>query len=256
MSDALQSQYILVRINTLVLLEHMSKLLIRARGNSEMEKIMIHVLNNFEIEHLQSEVEAVCCNQKKRKLFQTMKYHFGESYGTLLTLKQELGRFPPPKHTFFIPPLTVDKYRNPKRAILFYSDEHFFPIDFRSFTFNEYSIFVDSNPVYDPEVNLIIRDVSNDICRIRAKFLYINDKNARIPVKLASVDINEVKKRYNHKKAKIPAKLASAHTNEIKKYMFLLINKDRYFRVLAIYPKDFVSRVSVQHIEVSPNSLS
>jgi hypothetical protein len=197
--------------------------------NSEMLEFVIPLLNHFELPQLRSEVEAVLRNKKTRQIFQTMKFHFRQSYGTLIKLNQGGCRFPPPKQTFFLPPLSVDKYRNAGRPILFYNDEHFFAIDFKSFKFEEYSVFVDPNPVYDPEANFIIRDVSSNVCRIQAKFLYQDAKHA---------------------------KLSSADTNNLKRYMFLLIWGNMYFRVLAIYPKETVSKVIARETDKNLNSLS
>ncbi len=87
-SNGFQTKSILVRIYNLVLLEHICKLLLAMGENSEMLEFVIPLLNHFELPQLRSEVEAVLRNKKTRQIFQTMKYHFGQSYGTLIKLTQ------------------------------------------------------------------------------------------------------------------------------------------------------------------------
>lgn len=192
------------RLFYLVLLHHISRL--DSIDSTTTEHLIYEVML---IRNIRSDVETILCKKLLRKQYATMKYHFDKAYGELKSVVQGFQMYPPPKEIFFAPTLVMDKYREDKVPIFFFNDEHVVLIDFKSFKFDDYVVFVDPKPVFDPEANMIIRNVSSNCCRIQPKFLYQTAPSA---------------------------KLASASSNNSKRFMFLLLWNDMYFRVLAIYP--------------------
>ena len=202
----------LTKIFSLVLLHRLSLLL---RSNVSISQ---EILKDFEMTEnlslLRVQIESILRKSQLRNMFVTMAFHFEQNFGTMTDVVKGFFRYPPFHEVFFLPPLPMRKYRDLDRPIMFTNESHVVPLNFKCYDIEKYQTFVNPFPVYDREKNLIIRDITSNVCRFQARFEY--QKAAR-------------------------AKLASTHDNNCIDYMFLLMINERYYEVVAIYPLGYVS---------------
>ena len=194
-----------------IFLLHAIKSYFQRHADSNLVKSLIKSITREDLIHLQEKVNLFVNNAKYKRLFQTLKYHYTQKYGILLDLNEGFSSYPPQRHQIFLPALTIDTYRNSKQPLLFYNAMHVTPIDFRTYDFRNYTTVLNDEPIFDPESNMIIRDVSTGIYRIKSMFIYRESKSA---------------------------KRSKETTNSVKSYMFLLTIQSRYYEVIGIYPKN------------------
>ena len=188
---------------------HSIKTLLQRRADCSLVKSLIKSITREDLIHLQDVVNMFVNNTQYKRLFQTVKYHFTHKYGILLDVNEGFSGYPPQRHQIFLPPLTIDSYQNDKQPLLFYNEMHVVPIDFRTYNFKKYTTVLNDSPIFNPESNMIFRDVHSDVTRIQSMFIYKKSQTAR-----------------RSKEA----------TNSVKEYMFLLTIHNVYYQVIAIYP--------------------
>ena len=210
--DLTAGQNNLTRIFSLVLLHRLSLFL--QNNASTSQEILKYFQEAETLSRLREQIQTVLRITQLRNMFVTMAFHLEQNFGSLIDVVKGFLRYPPFHEAFFLPPLPLRKYKDHDRPVMFSNESHVVPINFKSYDLEKYQTFVNPFPVYDRDKNLIMRDVTNNVCRFQPRFEY--QKAAR-------------------------AKLASRNDNNSTDYMFLLMFKERYYQVVAIYPLGYVS---------------
>lgn len=213
-SKLLCERNVLVRIFYLVLLYLISKFAILNKDDISTSTFMNHLFDSLDLLELGNEVNNVLRSNNSNRLFQTLKYHFTQTYGSLRKIKEGFIQYPPQNKLFYAPSLTITKY-NDHYPILFYNKMHTVPVDFRTYDFDQYTTVLNPTPIYNRKRNMIIRDYHTNVCKIQPLFQYVRAGMA---------------------------KLSTAQTNNVKEYMFLIFINNRYYEVLAIYPKNMIQK--------------
>lgn len=204
---------VLVRTFNLVLLYLISKFL--NKDDISNNTFLNYLFDSLDLSELNDEVNCVLRMSNSNRLFQTLKYHFSHTYGNLRKIKEGFVQYPPQNKLFYAPSLSIEKYKC-KYPILFYNNMHTIPVDFRTYDFDQYTTVLNPTPIYNRKRNMIIRDYHTNVCKIQPLFRYLRAGMA---------------------------KLSTAETNNVKDYMFLLFINNRYYEVLAIYPKDMIQKI-------------
>ena len=143
------------------------------------KSLLNHVFNSNDLGELENEVKCVLSSYNSKQLFQTLKYHFNITYGSLKKIKEGFIQYPPQYKLFFVPSLTISKYKD-NYPILYHNKMHSVAVDFKTYDFDQYTTVLNPTPVYDREKNMIIRDYHTNVCKIQPMFLYLNADMAKL----------------------------------------------------------------------------
>ncbi|MES9879350.1 MAG: hypothetical protein ABW185_00520 [Sedimenticola sp.] len=161
---------------------------------------------------LQLDVDSITQRKRLKTLFYTTAYHFKRRHGSLMNIFRGYEQYPPQPENFFVPPLVMTRYE--KIPMLFYNKCHVTPVAFESYDFNRYVTVLNPSPIYETTRNYVVRD--NNVCHIVPCFKYREAEHA---------------------------KLSWCETNDVNEYTFLLNLNEKYYEVLAIYPKAHVEKL-------------
>ncbi len=192
-----------------VLLHHVFEFLKTHIESSVVQSMVEELLADCDMHRLRLEVDSIKRTRKLERRFYTAAYHFERRHGALTNIFRGYEQYPPQSEIFFRPSLAMTSYK--LRPILFYNSCHVTPVPFGSYDFSQYVTVLNPSPVYEPSRNFVVRDYHNDV------------RSSIVPC-------------FKYKKAE-HAKLSWFETNDVNEYTFLLNLNEKYYEVLAIYPK-------------------